>query len=135
MAAKDALATDPSKQAELDALGKQRDEAQIAEFERRVKAHPTDMRHRFDLGRACMRAGDYDRAIENLQQSVGDGKLEINSYLLLAQCFARKELYDFAKSQCQRALDTTEGRKNDVWKAGTYTLADICERAGRKAQR
>lgn len=130
MSLKEALKTDASKQAELDEAIKEKSAAQIEEYRRRVKAHPTDMRHRFDLGRACMVAGNFDEAVENLQQSVNDGKLQISSLIYLAQCFSRKGLTDFAKGQCQRALDTTGGKQNDVWKLATYTMGDICERAG-----
>jgi tetratricopeptide (TPR) repeat protein len=125
-----ALKEDPSRADEYRQVQEQYTRANIEELQRRIREHPTDMKHRFDLGRVAMRVKNWDLAIESLQSAVNDAKYQFNSYLLLAQCFGNKEMWDFAHGQCDRAMAGTGGRKNEEWKAAMYVKADLNERAG-----
>ena len=105
--------------------------AEIAEFQRRVKAHPTDPALRFQLGGALLRATRLDEAIAEFQQSVRDPRQKLDSLLALGQAFLGKGHLDLARAQLEKALEAVPGinpRSKDI----LYNLGVIAEQQGKR---
>ncbi len=79
--------------------------ALIQSYERRVQDRPTDMGLRFELGKAYFQAGKnyLDKAIAEFQQSVKDPKKKIDTHIYLGMSFQKKNLFDMADTQYQKA--------------------------------
>jgi Tfp pilus assembly protein PilF len=76
---------------------------EIASFERRTKDRPTDPGPKLELGRRLLQTGQFDKAIQQLQQSVKDPKLKVDSLILLGQAFQKKSMYDLADDNFAKA--------------------------------
>jgi len=105
----------------------------VEEHGRRVKAHPTDLRHRFHYGCALVDAGEVDGAISQFQQTIRDPKHRLESLLRLGDCFFRKKMYDLAAKQLREALEAASGAGSRELEIH-YTLGLVHEAMGdRKA--
>ena len=104
----------------------------VEEYERRVKEHPTDMELKLQLGGHLMRAGKYDDAIGQFQQSVKDPKMKVGSFNMIGQCFHAKKLYDLALTQFKMGLAGVASPDSEVAKELNYNSAVVCEEKGDK---
>lgn len=107
----------------LKATKKKLLDAKLAEYGRRLKVNPNDLRTRFELGVLYFNAKAADKAIEQFQRSVVDAKLAFPSSKYLAQSFKRKKLYDLSIKEFENA-----GKKPGVSQADK--LGVIYETAG-----
>lgn len=125
----DGGATDELR-AQLEKLEAQVSQFKIAEYGRRVKAHPTDYELKLRFGRLLLETGKFDQAIEQFQKSVKDPKFKVMSQNLMGQCFARKGVYAVAVAQYKEALVGLSDPNNDQAKEIRYNLAVASEEQG-----
>jgi len=105
-------------------------QTQIDEFRTRVAEHPTDLALRHELGQALLRAGEVDEAIGEFQKAVKDPRKRFEALSFLGECFLRKELYDLAARQLERALEESPGLNSDQGKRVVYNLGLLHEKQG-----
>ena len=98
------------------------------EYDRRVKAHPTDYELKVRYGEILMDVGKFDDAISQFQKAVNDPKLRIRAFNLIGTCFREKGLYQLAEQQYQKALDGIADKDSELGKLIQYNLALVCEK-------
>jgi tetratricopeptide (TPR) repeat protein len=103
---------------------------EIDEYTRRVAADPSRGDLRLKLGRALYRLKETDRALEQFQAVVGDGRYKLDAQQGLGACFLRKGLLDLASRQWEAALEAAGGVGSDRGKEICYHLGLVCERQG-----
>jgi len=102
----------------------------IGEYQKRVRAYPTDLTLRFKLGDLLQQSGRLDDAIAQFQQTVRDPKYKSQSQLMLGRAFAGKGQFDLADRQLEQALEGQAGM-TEMMKEILYERGDVAERAGR----
>ncbi len=105
-------------------------DTQIVEFRTRVAEHPTDLGLRHQLGQALLVSGEIDEAIGEFQKAVKDPRKRFEALSFLGECFLRKELYDLAARQLERALEESPGLNSDQGKRVVYNLGLLHEKQG-----
>jgi tetratricopeptide (TPR) repeat protein len=123
---------DPAARAAVEGARKAMIEARLAEYGRRVRDHPTDLSERYRFGRTLLMAGRVDEAIGEFQKTVGDPKRKTDSLLDLGECFERKQMFDLAAKQVQRAAEDFPVLNSPRAKEVAYRLAELHERRGAK---
>jgi tetratricopeptide (TPR) repeat protein len=88
-------------------------DAKLAEFMRRLKVNPNDLKTRYELGVLYFNAKAIDKAIQQFQRSVMDAKLAFSSSLYLGNCFKAKKIYDMAISEFENAGNKPGASQND----------------------
>jgi cytochrome c-type biogenesis protein CcmH/NrfG len=133
--ANDAMKASPGD----EALATQREDAfrvllegRLEEYERRVREHPLDLAERFRLGRTLLQANRVDEAAAEFQQTVRDPNRKVDSLLLLAQCFERKNLGSLALRKLEEALGDFPSLASPRAKDVHYAYADLLERQGER---
>ncbi|HEB61050.1 MAG TPA: tetratricopeptide repeat protein, partial [Phycisphaeraceae bacterium] len=63
---------------------------ELEEYDAQVKAYPTDLSLKYELGKRLFATGDYDKALAVLQAAKGDPKHRAQVMYMLGQCFRRK---------------------------------------------
>jgi len=106
----------------------------IDEFRKRVERQPTDMTHRFELGKAYIKAGQIDLAATEFQRTVNDAKHRRQSHRYLGYCFTHKNLLDLASGQYAAYLQLVEDEQAEEPKNVRYSLARVLERLGKKTE-
>jgi tetratricopeptide (TPR) repeat protein len=100
---------------------------EIEEYKKRVERQPTDMGHRFNLGRRFYDAGMINEAAGELQKTVLDAKYKRDSHKWLGNCFAKKKLYDLAGRQYEEFLKVVDDPLSDAAKDIRYLFARMLE--------
>ncbi len=77
---------------------------QLDECRKRAERFPTDLQIRFELGQLYFQAGRYGEAILELQKAQANPHRRIQAMNLLAQCFAKRKMYDLAARTLQNAI-------------------------------
>ena len=90
--------------APVTAIQASRETFLLEDARRRAEANPTDLHVRFDLGELYFRAGRITEAIGELQKAQNNPNKRIASMVLLALCFARRNMNDLAARKLQDAL-------------------------------
>jgi len=83
---------------EYERLRKEKMVYQIRDFERRVRAQPTDMVLRYSLGRLYFEAGLLDKAVANFQRAKNDPKIKSRVVTDLGRTLIRMGQNDLATS-------------------------------------
>lgn len=78
---------------------------EIEEYGARVKAYPTDLSLKFELGRRLYDAGRYEEAISLLQEAKGEVRNRLRAMLYLGNAFERIEFHDGAIETFREALE------------------------------
>jgi tetratricopeptide (TPR) repeat protein len=123
---------DPEAAAALASTEKEKLRFEIEEARARVAEHPTDLSLRFKLGKLQLKAGDVDDALGELQKSVQDPRVKTDALVALGQAFFRKGIYDLAKRQLEKALESIPSGSPRA-KEILYNLGVVCEKAGARA--
>jgi len=101
----------------------------VAEFRRRVDAHPTDLGLRHQLGTALLETGALDEAIAELQQAVKDPRQKGEARLMLGRAFRDKGMDDLAMGQFEQALAAATADADRL--AILYDMGSVAEAAGK----
>jgi tetratricopeptide (TPR) repeat protein len=106
-------------------------EASLAEYGHRVKEHPLDLAERFRLGHWLFRAGRVDEALAEFQQTVRDPHRKVDSLVLQAKCFEKKNIINLATKKLAEAIDEFPTLTSPKAKSVFYDYADLLGRSGK----
>ncbi len=104
---------------------------QLAECQKRVEKFPTDLAIRFEMGVLYFQAGKISEAIQELQKAQSNPHKRLGAMSLLAQCFAKRKMFDLAARTLQNALKEKvvfDDEKKDL----IYQLGCVLESMGKK---
>ena len=77
---------------------------QLVECQQRVERYPTDLALRYELAQMFLAAGKISEAIAEFQKAQQNPHKRISAMSGLAQCFARRKMFDLAARTLQNAL-------------------------------
>lgn len=120
---------DPAAAAALARAEKEKLQFEIEDARARVVENPSDFTFRYKLGRLLIRGGEIDEAISELQKAVADPRVKTDALVALGQAFFKKNLFDLARRQLEKALETvpeTSPRTREI----LYNLGVIAEKSG-----
>jgi tetratricopeptide (TPR) repeat protein len=106
---------------------------QMTECQKRVEKFPTDLAIRFEMGSLYFSAGKISEAIQELQKAQGNPHKRLAAMSLLAQCFAKRKMYDLAARTLQNAIKEKvvfDDEKKDL----IYNLGCVLESMGKKEE-
>ena len=118
---------------EIEALEKESAGLALAESQRRVEMHPTDMSLRLDYGRILARGGDLNEAIKQFQLARRDARCQRQAVVELGHCYEAKGMFDMAARQYKEALDRLEIMTEEK-KQIMYEYARALEKMGQIEQ-
>ena len=104
---------------------------QLAECQKRAERFPTDLQIRFELGQLYFKAGKVGEAIQEFQKAQGNPHRRIASLNYLAQCFAKRKMFELAMRTLQNALKE-KVVFDDEKKELIYNLGCVLEGMGKK---
>lgn len=106
---------------------------QLAECQKRADKYPTDLAIRFELGQMYFQAGKIGEAIAEFQKAQGNPNKRLAAMSFLAQCFAKRKMFDLAARTLQNAIKEKPGfdeEKKDL----IYQLGCVLEGMGKKEE-
>ena len=106
---------------------------QITECQKRVEKYPTDLAIRFEMGVLYFQAGKFSEAIAEFQKAQGNPHKRIAAMSYLAQCFAKRKMFDLAARTLQNAIKEKlvfDDEKKDL----VYNLGCVLESMGKKEE-
>jgi len=106
---------------------------QVTECQKRVEKYPTDLGIRFEMGVLYFQAGKYGEAIAEFQKAQGNPHKRLAAMSYLAQCFAKRKMFDLAARTLQNAIKEKVGF-DDEKKDLTYQLGCVFESMGKKEE-
>jgi tetratricopeptide (TPR) repeat protein len=106
---------------------------QVAEGQKRVEKYPTDLTIRFELGVLYYQAGKYSEAIGEFQKAQQNPHKRLSAMSYLAQCYAKRKMYDFAARTLQNAIKD-KPTFDDEKKEMVYTLGCVFEAMTKKEE-
>jgi tetratricopeptide (TPR) repeat protein len=106
-------------------------EFQLGECRKRVEKYPTDLMIRFEMGQLYFQAGKISEAIQEFQKAQGNPHKRLAAMSLLAQCFAKRRMFDLAARTLQNAINEKIGF-DDEKKDLIYNLGCVLEAMGKK---
>ena len=77
---------------------------QLAECQKRVEKYPTDMAIRYEMGVLYFQAGKIGEAIQEFQKAQSNLNKRLAAMNYLAQCFAKRKMFDLAARTLQNAI-------------------------------
>jgi len=120
--------------AELAAkLQAEKQEYQISACQKRVERFPTDLQIRFDMGQLYFQAGKISEAIGEFQKAQVNPHRKVAAMNYLAQCFAKRNMYDMAARTLQNAIKE-KPVLDDEKKELIYNLGSVLESMGKKPE-
>jgi tetratricopeptide (TPR) repeat protein len=106
---------------------------QMTECQKRVEKYPTDLTIRYDMGVLYFQAGKINEAMQEFQKAQNNPNKKVAAMSYLAQCFAKKKMYDSAVRTFQNVIKeklTFDEEKKDL----VYNLGCVLEIMGKKAE-
>jgi tetratricopeptide (TPR) repeat protein len=106
---------------------------QVTDCQKRVEKYPTDLAIRFEMGQLYFQTGKIGEAIQEFQKAQGNPHKRIASMSYLAQCFAKRKMYDLAARRLQDAIKEKpvfDDEKKDL----TYNLGSVFESMNKKEE-
>jgi len=104
---------------------------QLAECQQRAEKYPTDLAIRYELGQFYFQAGKISEAIGEFQKAQGNPHKRLLAMNYLAQCFAKRKMFDLAARTLQNAIKEKPGF-DDEKKDLIYNLGCVFEGMGKK---
>jgi tetratricopeptide (TPR) repeat protein len=106
---------------------------QLAETQKLVERFPNDLQLHFELGQVYMQFGKVGEAIQEFQKSQANPQRKIASMNALAQCFAKRKMFDIAARTLQNAIKE-KAVFDDEKKELTYNLGVVLQSMGKKEE-
>ncbi len=106
---------------------------QLEACQKRVEKFPTDLALRFEMGALYFQAGKIGEAIQELQKAQNSPHKRIAAMNLLAQCFAKRKMFDSAVRTLQNAIKEKtlfDEEKKDL----IYNLGCVLESMSKKQE-
>jgi len=125
--------TAPDHAERVAQLNAEKTEFQIAECQRRVEKFPTDLGIRFEMGQLYFQAGKIGEAIKEFQRARDNPNRRIPAMNYLAQCYAKRKMFDFAVESLQEAIKEKPAFDEEK-KELIYQLGTVLESMGKKAE-
>jgi len=119
--------------AKLEQLKADKLNFQVAECQKRVEKFPTDLVIRFEMGQLYFQAGKIAEAIQEFQKAKSNPNKRIVAMNYLAQCFAKRKMFDMAARSLQEALKEKavfDDEKKDL----IYNLGCVLESMGKREE-
>ena len=104
---------------------------QLAECQKRAERFSTDLQIRFELGQLYFQAGKIGEAIQEFQKAQSNPHRRIAAMNYLAQCFAKRRMFELATRTLQGALKE-KVVFDDEKKELIYNLGCVLESMGKK---
>jgi tetratricopeptide (TPR) repeat protein len=106
---------------------------QVIECQKRVEKYPTDLAIRFEMGVLFFQAGKFAEAIAEFQKAQNNPHKRLAALSYLAQCFAKRKMFDIAARTLQNAIKEKPGF-DDEKKDLVYYLGCVLESMGKKEE-
>ena len=124
---------DPEHAAQVEKLKADKLAYQVAECQKRVEKYPTDLAIRYEMGALYFQIGKITEAIQEFQKAKGNPYKRLGAMSYLAQCFAKRKMFDMAARTLQEAIKekpTFDEEKKDL----IYNLGTVLESMGKKEE-
>lgn len=105
----------------------------LAECQKRVERFPMDLQIRFEMGQLYFQAGKISEAIPEFQKAQANPQRKIAAMNFLAQCFAKRKMYDLAARRLQEAIKEKQVF-DDEKKELLYNLGSVLESMNKKEE-
>jgi len=106
---------------------------QVTDCQKRVEKYPTDLVIRFEMGQLYFQTGKISEAIQEFQKAQQNPNKRLAAMGYLAQCFAKRKMFDLAARTLQNAIKEKpvfdEEKKELV-----YNLGCVLESMGKKEE-
>jgi tetratricopeptide (TPR) repeat protein len=106
---------------------------QISECQKRVEKYPTDLAIRYEMGVLYFQADKFSEAIAEFQKAQQNPHKRGPAMSYLAQCFAKRKMFDLAARTLQNAIKEKPGF-DDEKKDLVYNLGCVFESMGKKEE-
>ncbi|HUA38565.1 MAG TPA: tetratricopeptide repeat protein [Candidatus Sulfopaludibacter sp.] len=106
---------------------------QITECQQRAEKYPTDLAIRFEMGQLYFQAGKITEAIQEFQKAQGNPHKRLLAMGYLAQCYAKRKMFDLAARTLQNAIKE-KLVFDDEKKELVYNLGCVLESMGKKEE-
>ena len=106
---------------------------QVTECQKRVEKYPTDLAIRFEMGQFYFQTGKITEAIQEFQKAKNNPHKGLAAMNYLAQCYAKKKMFDMAARMLQSAIKEKpvfDEEKKDL----VYNLGCVLESMGKKEE-
>jgi tetratricopeptide (TPR) repeat protein len=124
---------EPDHAAQVEKIQAEKLAFQLAECQQRVEKYPTDLALRFELGALYFQAGKISEAIAEFQKAQNNPHKRLAAMNYLAQCFAKRKMFDLAARTLQNAIKEKtafDEEKKDL----IYNLGCVLEQMGKKEE-
>jgi tetratricopeptide (TPR) repeat protein len=123
----------PDYAAESERIKAEKINFQMTECQRRVEKYPTDLALRFEMGQIYFQSGKIGEAIQEFQKAQNYPHKRLASMNYLAQCFAKRKMFDSAVRTLQSAIKEKVGVDEEK-KELVYQLGCVLESMGKKEE-
>ena len=106
---------------------------QLDACQKRVEKFPTDLAIRFEMGVLYLQAGKIGEAIQELQKAQNSPYKRIAAMNCLAQCFAKRKMFDLSAKTLQNAIKE-KTLFDEEKKELIYNLGCVFESMGKKEE-
>jgi len=106
---------------------------QVTDCQKRVEKYPTDLVIRFEMGQLYFQTGKITEAIQEFQKAQQNPNKRLAAMSLLAQCFAKRKMFDLAARKLQDAIKEKlvfDEEKKDL----IYNLGCVLESMDKKEE-
>jgi tetratricopeptide (TPR) repeat protein len=124
---------EPDQAAQVEQLKAEKIAFQVADCQKRVEKYPTDLAIRYEMGVFYFQAGKIGEAIAEFQKAQGNPHKRLLAMNYLAQCFAKRKMFDLAARTLQSAIKEKlvfDDEKKDL----IYNLGCVFEGMGKKEE-
>jgi tetratricopeptide (TPR) repeat protein len=104
---------------------------QLDECKKRLERFPTDLQIRYEMGQLYFQAGKISEAIQEFQKAQSNPHRRIGAMNYLAQCYAKRRMFDLAARALQNAIKEKpvfDEEKKDL----VYNLGVVLDSMGKK---
>jgi tetratricopeptide (TPR) repeat protein len=122
---------EPDHATQVEAIKAEKLAFQVAECQKRVEKYPTDLAIRFEMGVLYFQTGKIGEAIQEFQKAQGNPYKRLTAMSYLAQCFAKRKMFDIAARTLQNAIKEKpvfDDEKKDL----IYNLGVVLESMNKK---